>query len=431
MLVIYFKGITPQQRFYSIGVQGNNKSNVIQFVLEKEQANIVLDVDNIILKVRNEAKDYIDKIPLPCVEEDGIIYATWEIESKSTQYRNLEVQLQFEREQNDDNNVIWQTQIVGLELNDTINADKEIERLYPSELKRLEDEIERVDDKVDTKVDKVEGMGLSHNDYTDNDKAKVDSLEEELAKKIDKTSIEDNLNSNDPTKVLSANQGRILKLLSTDYVELSGFGGTLTDEQFEILSKPSAVALLENIIYAYEKTQSGFIILRQAFDLDTYSHGDGSYSLMSARNYIRINITSKSWGFVIDTKDYPRTYTKEQVDTLFSSTLRYRGTLSVAEINALDVSTIKIGDFYNVSDGGVLIVGNIEVMAGDNVAWTGNSWDKLTMDLTIYDDKFISAGFFEVQNYDEDTGNITFVYASDLYDMSYSEDTGVLTIEAQ
>ena len=52
------------------------------------------------------------------------------------------------------------------------------------------------------------------------------------------------------------------------------------------------------------------------------------------------------------------------------------------------------------------------------------------MDLSAYDDKFIAAGFFEVQDYNENTGEITFVYASDLYNMSYDTSTGVLTITA-
>lgn len=123
-----------------------------------------------------------------------------------------------------------------------------------------------------------------------------------------------------------------------------------------------------------------------------------------------------------------KTYAKDYADTLFTSALVYKGTKTVAELNALTGQ--KVGDFYNVSDSGILTAGNIEVIAGDNVAWTGSSWDKLTMDLSAYDDKFIAAGFFEVQDYNQNTGEITMVYASDLYDMSYTESTGILTIEA-
>lgn len=39
---------------------------------------------------------------------------------------------------------------------------------------------------LDTKVDKVPGMGLSHNDYTNADKAKVDNLPENTTSELDK-----------------------------------------------------------------------------------------------------------------------------------------------------------------------------------------------------------------------------------------------------
>ena len=128
--------------------------------------------------------------------------------------------------------------------------------------------------------------------------------------------------------------------------------------------------------------------------------------------------------------DKSDTYTKAQVDSKLAATLHYEGSKTVAQLNALSLGENDTGKFYNVSDSGVLSIGSLEVLAGDNVVWTGSSWDKLTMDLSVYDDKFIAAGFFEVQNYNENTGEITMVYASDLYDMSYDSNTGIMTIEA-
>ena len=128
--------------------------------------------------------------------------------------------------------------------------------------------------------------------------------------------------------------------------------------------------------------------------------------------------------------DKSDTYTKAQVDSKLAATLHYEGSKTVAQLNALSLGENDTGKFYNVSDRGVLSIGSLEVLAGDNVVWTGSSWDKLTMDLSVYDDKFIAAGFFEVQNYNENTGEITMVYASDLYDMSYDSNTGIMTIEA-
>lgn len=144
--------------------------------------------------------------------------------------------------------------------------------------------------------------------------------------------------------------------------------------------------------------------------------------------------TTKSY---VDTEvQGAKNYAKDYADTLFTSALVYKGTLSVAQISALDISTIKVGDFYNVSNSGTITwtysgtTYTLDVLKGDNIAWTGSSWDKLTMDLSEYDDKFIAAGFFEVQDYDEDAGTITLVYASDLYTMTYDTDSGVLTIQA-
>ena len=127
---------------------------------------------------------------------------------------------------------------------------------------------------------------------------------------------------------------------------------------------------------------------------------------------------------------------KSYVDGKVANLLRYQGTRTVAQINAIDISTLVVGDFYNISDNGVIEwtyggqTHEIEVYEGDNIAWTGDGWDKMTIDLSVYDDKFISAGFFEVQAYNDSTGEITMVYASELYDMNYNGNTGVLTIEA-
>ena len=132
-----------------------------------------------------------------------------------------------------------------------------------------------------------------------------------------------------------------------------------------------------------------------------------------------------------------KSYVDTEVANAISSGVFFKGALSVSQLNALDKSALAQGWMYNVTDEGDLTwtdsdnqTQTMHVMAGDNVVWTTAGWDKMTMDLSVYDDKFIAAGFFEVQSYDESTGNIVFVYSSDLYDMSYNGNTGILTIEA-
>lgn len=85
--------------------------------------------------------------------------------------------------------------------------------------------------------------------------------------------------------------------------------------------------------------------------------------------------------------------TKAYVDAKVSSAYIYKGSKTVSEINALNTSTLEIGWVYNVSDGGTITLGSIQVNAGDNIAWTGSAWDKL-------------AGFIDLSGYVQKTQTI-------------------------
>ena len=108
--------------------------------------------------------------------------------------------------------------------------------------------------------------------------------------------------------------------------------------------------------------------------------------------------------------DKSNTYTKSEIDTKLTSMLVYKGSKTVAELNALSptLGEIQTGWFYNVTDSGVLNAGNVEVLSGDNVAWTGSSWDKLTMDLTQYNETFLAAGFLQASPIDSVPDTLTF-----------------------
>lgn len=125
-------------------------------------------------------------------------------------------------------------------------------------------------------------------------------------------------------------------------------------------------------------------------------------------------------------------YVDESIANAISNVYRIKGSKTVAQLNALTSSDLTAGDVYNLLDSGTLTEGSLQVFTGDNVVWTGSAWDKLgtEIDWSAYDEKFIAAGFFEVQPYNESTGEITFVYSTELYIMSYDSDTGVMTIEA-
>lgn len=64
---------------------------------------------------------------------------------------------------------------------------------------------------VDKKVDKVDGKSLSSNDYTNEDKQKVDAI----------PTVVDNLTTDDATKALSAKQGKALQNNKADKSDIS------------------------------------------------------------------------------------------------------------------------------------------------------------------------------------------------------------------
>lgn len=140
MLYINFKGNTPQQRFYTLGVQRNNKANKIRFILEKQQADLNLSDYICNLKIESKENEYLDLIMLEKVSETEteLVYE-WVMPLKSTQYRNLELQLEFLGEEE----IVWQTMIFGIELSDTIKVGDTVDDKKLSVLKQMEYQVDK------------------------------------------------------------------------------------------------------------------------------------------------------------------------------------------------------------------------------------------------------------------------------------------------
>ena len=195
-LVITFTGKKPSAKCFDFSVVGNASVDVISFKLTSPIDNIytleqLANLDAYV-KVESAGKDYLDKITATSTYVGGqnpYVQIDFELEAKTTQFRNIALQLQFE---DNDGEVVSQTEIVALELKATIPADTELPDVYPSVLKRIDDELadheERISDieetyakesdvqtELDKKVDKVPGMGLSHNDFDDSYKAQVEA----------------------------------------------------------------------------------------------------------------------------------------------------------------------------------------------------------------------------------------------------------------
>ena len=157
MLFINYKGDTPQQRFYSLGVKGNHNANKIRFIVARQQADIDLSDYVCNLKIENKEVDFSDLVMLNLVNQSSNeLTFEWVMTNKDTQFRNLELQLEFLGGE-EENSVVWQTLIVGLELSDTLKvgdnqpSDKELSVLKQVE-KKINDLNIEVDDLKQSKV---------------------------------------------------------------------------------------------------------------------------------------------------------------------------------------------------------------------------------------------------------------------------------------
>lgn len=72
--------------------------------------------------------------------------------------------------------------------------------------------------------------------------------------------------------------------------------------------------------------------------------------------------------------------TKEDLEN-FGNLFTYKGAASVSEINAL--TDIGNGWCYNLTDSGTLTLGNLQVEQGDNVAFNGTIWTKLSSETVL------------------------------------------------
>ena len=94
------------------------------------------------------------------------------------------------------------------------------------------------------------------------------------------------------------------------------------------------------------------------------------------------NTHGESNPYTLATEDY----VDNAIESL-GSVFNYRGSFTVSYINTnLTAEVLTTGDVVNVEDSGTLTLGNVQVIAGDNVVWNGTSWDKLagTIDLSGY-----------------------------------------------
>lgn len=223
---------------------------------------------------------------------------------------------------------------------------------------------------IDTKVDKVEGKGLSTNDYVTADKTKVTNINEviEAATKnitatdisitLDKRNLVTNVVENIELNLPASTTALAGLMLPSDKTKLNGI----------------AAGAEVNVNADWNATEGDALILNKP-TLATVATS-GSYNDLTEKPTIPTVDVTKSY---VDTQlatkaNASNVYTKSEVDSKVSSVYRVKG--SVASYANLPTVDVTIGDVYNVNDTGANYVATS----------TTPTWDKLseTVDLSGY-----------------------------------------------
>ena len=182
---------------------------------------------------------------------------------------------------------------------------------------------------LNKKVDKEEGKKLTSNDFTNQYKAKLDSVQENAQINV----IEEIRVNNVPLTITGKAVNISLNL--SNYVT-----------QSELTSELSGKEDVANKIN----------------------------SLTSAATHIQYASAKATFDFV---------------NEKLSNVYKYQGSRTIAQLNALVVDASMNGFVYNVTNDGTLTNGNVAVNAGDNVSIVWNeqtqtfSWDKLASTFTV------------------------------------------------
>lgn len=144
-----FCGKSPQQRFFRIGVVGNNLADDLTMIIDKKQGNLNLAEFTPFIKIVNRDFTFVDKTRHFIFDVDTdpekvrLIYV---FPKKVTRQRNVDMQVLFQKAENDDT-IIWQTEIFNATFDLEIPADEVISKEYPDELQDLDDRVTALEQK--------------------------------------------------------------------------------------------------------------------------------------------------------------------------------------------------------------------------------------------------------------------------------------------
>lgn len=372
-------------------VIGNNNVDKVRFLSHFTQYSNY----SIYLKVKSEDETYVDKIEIASenisVDEDMLV-VDWTMGKVSTQCKKIYVQLQFE---NDEGELIAQSRIVNIILNDTIDVSEEMKRIYPDILIELQNQIDTLSE------DSVANISVSYsNDVLTinlyNSKNKV------IATKTASIPLDTHIaDKNNPHEVTKAQVG----LGNVDNTsDLNKPVSTATQNE---LNKKLDKVDTESAVYGtdYQGHQT-------MYDVDDYAGADGSIVRRSAQSghigQIIVPLTPID-NTEAGSKGYIDAFAKVLIVSIDSSTYVMTFTLKDKNNNTLSTQTIDLpletmvvgGSYDNVNKKIILTLKNgqtIDIPVADLIDGLVSTTQLTNTLLNYYTKAQIEAGYYSSES---------------------------------
>ncbi len=178
-----------------------------------------------------------------------------------------------------------------------------------------------------------------------------------------------------------------VKFSSLDATTMKKGGKNVATEEY-VDNAVSGLASESYVNSAVNGLASETYVTEQLENYVTNSALESTLDNYATKNYVTSEIASGLAPYATTN------YVDSKVAEAVSNTYKWSGSKTVAELNHLTITSSMHGNVYNVTSDGILNQGNVQVLAGDNVAivWDAQnntySWDKLagtfTVDLSGY-----------------------------------------------
>lgn len=326
---------------FRLGVDGENLQENIVFKFDDEFVDGTARIE---ITMQDNTKSYI---MITKVDETYVM----PVKSILTKTGLNKMQLVITQGTDDEEIPIFKSKMFSFFIAESINADTEQPEGYPQWI-----------DKANTKLNEIDNFDIDA----------IKELNEATITITDRYGVEKSVQIFDGAKGDDGKDGKDAVINGVNTLRMVAGNNISIEQDDDVLTINAEGSASNSYNNLSNKPKINNVELSGNKSLDDLNIQEkGDYALSSDIPDVS-NFINKDVDDLTNYYKKTETYTQTEINNKLSAVYKYRG--SVATYQDLPASDLTIGDVYNVED------------TGDNYAWTGTAWDKLSgvVDLSGY-----------------------------------------------